>query len=115
MTRMWNLPPSHMCQQHRLGEHKELHMIAGSLERALDGSDKHRATLAGQADAGNVDVRWLYGRHNTLEAYGGWDSPLPELDVDAAAFAHADIDIRRSRRDLQNRCEDCKDAMAVVA
>ena len=115
MTRMFMVPPSQMCQQHILGEHKELHMIAGSLKRAIDGDDRHRATLEGQADAGNIDVRQLASRHRTLEAYGNWDSPLPSFNIQEASFANGHIDTRRSRRDLRSRCSDCAQQMEALA
>lgn len=31
--RMWMLPPQLLCRQHLLGEHKELHMLYGTLKR----------------------------------------------------------------------------------
>jgi hypothetical protein len=29
--RMWMVPPKVMCRKHLLGEHVEIHMLAGSL------------------------------------------------------------------------------------
>ena len=117
MTRMWLLPPGHMCQQHILGEHYELHKLVGGIKAALDGDDGHRARIAGQARDGNVDVRQITERHRELEAYGGWDSPLPKVVISGATcgFAIGDIDVEANRRDLRERCADCAAAMEVPA
>lgn len=108
--RMWMLPPGFLCRKHLLGEHVELHMLAGSLIR--------KKTLDGFARDGLIEPSALPARHEALAAEmlaRGYrhQSPLP---TDAAMAALADypphirealVDTGHSRTDLMARCPDC--------
>lgn len=108
--RMWMLPPVFLCRKHLLGEHVELHMIAGSLIR-------HK-TLDGFARDGLIEPSALPARHAALATEmlaRGYkhQSPLP---AEAAMAAMADypphireslVDTAQSRKDLIARCPDC--------
>jgi hypothetical protein len=57
--RIWDIEPRYLCQQHLLGEHRELHAIWSVITNHKQGYSKHPETL-----------RWvdslaaLYLRHN---------------------------------------------------
>lgn len=56
--RIWDIPTTHLCRQHLLGEHRELHALWTILTQAKTGYRKHPET-----------IRWkgklaaLYRRH----------------------------------------------------
>lgn len=116
MTRMWLLKPALMCQQHRLGEHNELHKLAGGIKTALNDNHQMRATITGQARDANIDVRRLVDRHAKLEQHDGWDSPLPWRPSDTPtadlSFAEGDINIIQNEQDLADRCPACRSLLS---
>ena len=42
--RIWDLPPHHLCRQHLLGEHRELHALWTILTEAKAGYARHPET-----------------------------------------------------------------------
>lgn len=52
--RMWSVNPSFMCTVHLLGEHRELHMIAGAIKK---GMDLRHHMARGLVEPGNVIAR----------------------------------------------------------
>ena len=98
---MWMVDPRRMCQQHLLGEHVEIHMLAGSLRigRRVDGYIRD----------GLLAPQLMRRRHNALAAEmtrRGYKhkSPLPLTPGRRPA---GKVSIRRSWRDLKARCADC--------
>lgn len=61
--RIWDIEPQHLCRQHLLGEHRELHGLWNILVEGKRGYSRHPETL-----------RWmgrlaaLYDRHEALVA-----------------------------------------------
>lgn len=59
--RIWDLPPSRLCRNHLLGEHRELHAIWSVITKKKNGYSLHPET-----------IRWkgklaaLYVRHESL-------------------------------------------------
>lgn len=109
MTRMWlGVDPAELCDQHLLGEHAELHQEVGSLEAA------NRNSVRGHVREGQVDLSRLADRHDKLveemRARGmNHDSPL---DMPTGPYAENDaIDEALNRRDLADRCDDCRSRM----
>lgn len=110
--RMWMLPPTMLCRRHLLGEHNELHMLAGSLLRGrrLDGFlAKHL-----------LEPSALRERHEALAAEitaRGYRhvSPLPPFEQALlrypekirAVLDHTRVDREQARRDLAARCPLC--------
>lgn len=87
MTRMFNIDPRLLCQQHLLGEHSEMHEGVGLItsDHAKENPGLVEAQLKGQARAGNIDTTWFRPRHDVLAqelvARGGeHNSPLPAYD-----------------------------------
>jgi hypothetical protein len=56
--RMWLVDPKTMCRNHLLGEHVELHMLAGCLEK--------KKSIKAYIDKGLVDLGLITKRHDEL-------------------------------------------------
>jgi len=103
MTRMWGVDAEMLCDEHLLGEHKEMHQIAGSIE-----SHPHGEAIArGRADKDQIDTSLIQERHDALadelRLRGmSHDSPMDyDDDLDLG-----EIDIAANRRELRERCDD---------
>ncbi len=59
--RIWDLPPSILCRQHLLGEHRELHSIWTVITEGKTGYSKHSETLRWVGK-----LKSLYNRHQDL-------------------------------------------------
>lgn len=102
--RMWMVNPKLMCRKHLLGEHVELHMLVGSINksRSIQGFLKKRL-LEPQ------NIEW---RHRELaeemERRGyNHNSPLPEYHTEERGF----VNILDSLQELERRCEKCREEM----
>lgn len=105
--RMWMVDPVTMCDQHLLGEHVELHMLAGTLARGR--------SIAGFIAKGLLEPSSMQSRHEAIAAEMGdrgfrHKSPLPECEVDALPQAARDarVDVRIAAAELGRRCERCR-------
>ena len=101
--RMWLVDPKTMCRKHLLGEHLELHMLAGCLEKGknIDGFIEH----------GFVDPALLLQRHDHLVAEmkrRGYNhcSPVGTLP-DILEKGH--IDPETNKIELCRRCAECRE------
>ncbi len=111
--RMWMLNPRLLCRRHLLGEHNELHMLAGSLARGI--------RLDGFVAKGLLEPRAMLERHDSLaremlrRGYAH-RSPLPDCTAALAGYPAAvregRVDLTVSARDLASRCPDCARRMA---
>lgn len=110
MTRMWMIDPQLLCQQHLLGEHSELHQLAGTIQNhehadaILDGHT-HKETVD------DIDTACIRSRHkelvNEMERRGmTHDSPLP-LFSNPCVGEIDEEDRRLNILELQDRCSDC--------
>jgi hypothetical protein len=103
MTRMWLVNPDDMCQQHRLGEHKEIHDLVGFIRHG------HIEKVVFHASRGQVFPSVLRSRHAELERYDGHTSPVdvPDVatDLDMTTVTPSLLD--HNRRELARRCEAC--------
>lgn len=106
MTRLWKVDPKHLCKDHLLGEHKEMHQEVGTLLNHPHGE----AIVQGHAEKGQVDTSMIQERHDELveellrRGYNH-DSPMDYDDEHDLG----EIDLDYNRRDLKNRCDDCFD------
>lgn len=107
--RMWiGVQPGQLCRQHLLGEHSELHMLAGHLRRG-----RHLGQLAAQ---GFVEPTMVVRRHRALAlemVARGYHHASP-LKYQVQWLLHlseeelvAEVNTERSRRDLIARCAAC--------
>ena len=98
--RMWMLPPHTLCRQHLLGEHYEIHMLAGYVRngRKLKGFEPF------------VETHNLFTRHSAIAVemrYRGYNHKSPlDLPDKVANFGY--VDKSKSKEDLHGRCEECK-------
>ena len=99
--RMWLVDPAGMCRQHLLGEHVELHMLVGTLERGK--------SIQGFLDGGLIDTSKIRARHTDLTVemmFRGYKHKSP------LSFVHDDpdgyVDVDGNLEELHRRCEDCK-------
>lgn len=109
--RMWMVDPRHMCDKHLLGEHVELHMFVGAMNKGT--------SMKGFLDNNLLEPGSLYARHELLVgemlARGmRHQSPLGALHVAHAShylrpaeFA-VKIDREAAGRELFRRCEACR-------
>ena len=99
--RMWLVDPRLMCSQHLLGEHVELHMLVGSLNRGKN--------IAGFLEQGLVELRSIRRRHAELVSEmkrRGYvhQSPLPEFRPRRAGS----VDTIANLKELARRCVNCR-------
>jgi len=93
--------PAIMCDQHLLGEHVELHMLTGTLQRGK--------SVAGYVRDGLVELHRIRSRHRALVAEMtrrgmNHQSPLPEFPRSRGGAVDPDV----SRRELHRRCARCR-------
>ena len=99
--RMWMLPPSIMCRKHLLGEHVEMHMLVGTLQKGI--------SVQGYIDNQLVELEHIRARHQELveemiERGYNHKSPLPDYPEVSGGI----VDREENLRDLANRCPDCR-------
>lgn len=101
--RMWNVPPQLLCNKHLLGEHLEMHMFAGAIRKGT--------SIDGYITGGLVETNRINARHDVLahemSRRGMMHvSPLPKVVFKPAS---GKVNIKKSLRDLAERCVACKD------
>lgn len=99
--RMWLVDPQLMCAQHLLGEHVELHMLVGSLNRGK--------RIDGFLRDGLVELRSIRRRHEELVLEmrrRGFrhQSPLPDFRAGRAGK----VDRTANLVELARRCHRCR-------
>lgn len=104
---MWNVDPKKMCRKHLLGEHVELHMFVGSINRGIN--------LEGYVKNNLVEPLSIRKRHlelvKELERRGySHNSALPKIEFKKIKqeFLGQVIDKEKSYQELLNRCSECK-------
>ncbi len=99
--RMWNIKTEKMCNQHLLGEHVELHMFVGTLNK--------NKSIEGYIKKGLVEVHNIRKRHRELvkEMFKrGFkhNSPLPAFKYQRAGKVNSKANLT----ELGKRCKICK-------
>ena len=94
---MWDIDPPRMCRQHLLGEHVELHMMVGSINKGV--------SLEGYYAKGLVDTDQIVMRHEALVAEMTargmrHQSPLPAFNNPHRGFVEGTP---------FERCEKCRE------
>ena len=105
--RMWNINPKYMCRKHLLGEHVEMHMLAGCINK--------NKSIKGYIDTGLVDTSNINNRHEELSMEiinRGYNhkSPLPHIDIRSTG----NICIDNNIIDLSSRCKDCRKLLKEI-
>lgn len=101
--RMWLVDPKVMCTNHLLGEHNEIHMLAGYL--------RNGRSVQGWVTKGQIDPDLLYDRHEELVKEfkrRGWNhkSPLPDLEI---PNMDACVNKEENLVELLARCPKCRE------
>ncbi len=104
--RMWMVDPRRMCRKHLLGEHVEIHMLVGSINKGI--------SLKGYLDEKIIEPRSMLKRHNELAAemllrgYKHYSPLRKPLRRPNPAYAYKiRVDVSRSKKDLSARCRVC--------
>lgn len=95
---MWCVPAEKLCAQHLLGEHVEMHMFAGSIEKGI--------SIEGYILNGLVNPRMIKDRHDELAeemTKRGYHHKTP-LDLDCSGFREVPVN---GEDELRKRCPDC--------
>lgn len=105
--RMWMVRPDVMCDRHLLGEHVELHMVVGALEKGYERS------IMGLVNANLLELEMIEARHEALvvemtERGMNHQSPLraPEQLWELPRWGV--VCIEDSMRELWRRCLHCR-------
>lgn len=105
--RMWMVVPERMCDQHLLGEHVEIHMLAGTLAR--------KRSIDGFIAKGLLEPTSMQERHAALViemARRGFRHKSPLSDINLGylpqAAREARVDVAASAAELSARCERCR-------
>ena len=112
--RMWMVNPEHMCTQHLIAEHYEIHMFIGIMKRSL--------SLQGYIDGNMLEPESLASRHDELVSEmqsRGYNhkSPINEdelldlLDKLPEHIRKAKMNVEDSHRVLELRCNECRERM----
>jgi len=98
--RMWMVDPKILCRKHLLGEHVELHMFVGTIQKGV--------SLAGYVSRGLVDTSKIALRHEALVEEmiaRGYNHKSPLLYVDTLGVGK--VNAIASAIELRRRCPDC--------
>ena len=109
--RMWMVDPKHMCRKHLLGEHVELHMFLGAMQRGT--------SMSGFLENNLLEPLSLYSRHDDLVRemqIRGYrhDSPMTKTMVSNSvgllsnAAKVTRIDRQAAATELFDRCPECR-------
>ena len=102
--RMWMVSPSLLCRKHLLGEHLELHMMVGHLQRArrIDGFVRNNCVQPKSIGARHKALAKEMERRGYRHA-----SPLQQPKIAAHQHPEAKVDAVAALADLLDRCEEC--------
>jgi len=108
--RMWMIPPHLLCRQHLLGEHKEIHMLIGTVNmgRNLGRFLTYRL----------VDTVQAHARHGVLVnemRRRGYNHKSPLLEYTRPCPDCETVDLQKSVSNLWDRCNECRDRMQSFA
>ena len=100
--RMWMVEPDLLCRKHLMGEHVELHMLVGSLNKGK--------SVKGFVRDGLIEVHSARDRHEQLAVEmlrRGYNhkSPLPEFD----SFIAGSVNVSDNIEELKKRCTECRE------
>jgi len=104
IMRMWMVNPKIMCRQHLLGEHAEIHMFVGAIDRGY--------SVKGYLERGLLEVHNLYERHKELVREMKRRKYRHNSEIDKKwkqAEKLGSIDREKSFKQLINRCSRCRE------
>lgn len=99
--RQWNVNPKLMCRNHLLGEHFELHKLAGAINK---GKNIEWAIVDGYVETGTIGKRHNQLVKEMIRRGYNHNSPLKQPRVKG----EGKIDIKANIKELTKRCRICK-------
>jgi hypothetical protein len=103
VMRMWMVNPTVMCRNHLLGEHVEIHMFIGAIEKGH--------SVRGYLQKGLLEIHNLYARHEELakEMKRRGYNHFSDLDEKWKSADEAGCIERQSNlEELVRRCSKCR-------
>ena len=99
---MWLVKPEHMCKNHLLGEHVEIHMLVGCLEKGKN--------IKGYLKKGLVDPSLIEKRHDELvsEMKRRGYRHLSPLDGMPRNLPVGNVNQVKNASELASRCTKCR-------
>lgn len=97
---MWLVPPKKMCRQHLLGEHLEMHMFAGSIQKNKNilGYEK------GLLKKGLIKLRHDIIVKEMLSRNYNHKTPMRKFNEGKGGF----VDAKSNLKVLSKRCTSCR-------
>lgn len=95
--RMWKVDPRKMCRKHLLGEHVEMHMAVGSINKGI-------AIHPDMAEVHHIQTRHDQLAEEMVRRGYKHKSPLPKFEV----YKWGKVDSHANWNELKNRCEECR-------
>jgi hypothetical protein len=101
--RMWGVNPKWLCNKHLLGEHVEMHMFTGTIQK--------NKSIRGYLIKGLVNPSLIKKRHDKLaeEMIERGMNHQSDLNIDCSDFINRPISIRKNEEELCKRCEICRE------
>lgn len=98
---MWNVDTERMCNQHLLGEHVEMHMFAGTLNKGI--------SVKGYVEKGLVEIHNIAKRHEEiakemLKRKMNHKSPIQKFKKVVAG----NVNVQENTKELKRRCKECR-------
>ena len=102
--RMWGVNPKKLCNQHLLGEHLEMHMFVGCINKniCIDGYCKNKL----------VTPHLIRQRHDDLAeemTLRGMKHQSPVANIFKTKLPEGNIDVDANLKELISRCSKCKE------
>lgn len=109
--KMWMVDPKLMCRKHLLGEHVELHMFVGAINKAKN--------LDGYIDKGLLEVHNIIKRHKRivkemLKRGYNHKSNISE-DYYWIPLYWGKIDRKANLKELAKRCPECREKINAIS
>ena len=98
--RMWNVDVKKMCNKHLLGEHVEMHMCVGGLDRGK--------SIKGFVERGLMEVHNVSKRHDKLAKEMKRRGMNHKSPLRFKGFKAGKVDVARSEKELMKRCSECR-------
>jgi hypothetical protein len=95
--------PTIMCREHLLGEHAEIHMFVGTIDRGR--------SIRGYVERGLLEVHSLFNRHEEVVQEMKRRNYRHDSEIDKKwkeAAKTGTIDRQKNLKQLINRCSRCR-------
>jgi len=108
VTRMWMVEPEVLCNQHLLGEHKEVHQANGTLKKEM--------SITGYIKNNCIEPKSIQSRHDVLAGElirrkMNHKSPLEAVSISYLSKGEqkSKINVDWNLHELMQRCPKCKE------